>query len=84
MTKEVKVKICVGTYSYIMGGSDLIKIKDELPESLRGKVSFEGATEIKGCDENSGAKPPFAEVNGKIIEKANKQKIITAIEQELK
>jgi len=84
MTKEVIVKICVGTYSYIMGGSDLIKLKDELPENLKGKVTFKGTTEIKGCDENSGTKPPFAEVNGKVIEKANKQKIITAIEQALK
>lgn len=84
MTKEVKVKICVGTYSYIMGGSELISLKDELPEQLKDKVTFEGATELKGCNENSGAKPPFAEVNGKVIHKATKQKIISAIEQELK
>jgi len=83
MSKEIKVKICVGTYSYVMGGAELINLKDELPSDLEKKVSIEGAIELKGCDEQSNAKPPFAEVNGRIIEKATKEKLISEIYKEL-
>lgn len=83
MLKKVNVKIAVGTYSYIMGGSDLINLKDSLPVNLKDKVHFEGAIEIEGCDENAGSKPPYASVNNKVIEQANQEKIIKAIEQEL-
>lgn len=83
MAKEINVKICVGTYSYVMGGSELINLKDELPSEIEKKVSVEGAIELKGCDEKSGAKPPFAEINGKIMEQATKEKIIAAIYKEL-
>ncbi|MCG8411187.1 MAG: hypothetical protein MI739_07880 [Bacteroidales bacterium] len=84
MKDKVTVKICVGTYSYVMGGADLIKLKNELPVQLKNKVHFEGAVELEGCNEHSGKKPPFAQVNNKIIEQASKEKIITAIENELR
>jgi len=83
MTKEIKVKICVGTYSYVMGGAELVNLKDELPSDLEKWVSVEGAIELKGCDEKSEAKPPFAEINGRIIEKATKEKLISEIYKEL-
>jgi len=83
MKRIVKVKICVGTYSYVMGGADLLEIEKRLPGHLSGRVKVEGAIELPGVDENT-MNPPFVSVNGKIIPEATDQKVIQAIEKELK
>jgi NADH:ubiquinone oxidoreductase subunit E len=83
MKRTVKVKICVGTYSYVMGGAELLEIEKRLPGHLSGRVEVEGAIEMQGVDENT-MNPPFVSVNGKIIPEATDQKVIQAIEKELK
>jgi NADH:ubiquinone oxidoreductase subunit E len=77
--KKLNVKICVGTYCYVMGGSKLNNLKSQLPDDLKEEVYVE-ASVCLGCDKmTSDPKPPYAEVNGKLIEKANLEKIITAL-----
>ena len=83
MKKADKVNICVGTYSYVMGGADLVHIEKKLPGHLTGRVEVKGAIELPGVDENT-MNPPYASVNGKIITQATDQKVIQAIEKELK
>ena len=79
--KKLNVKICVGTYCYVMGGSKLNNLKSQLPDDLKEKVYVE-ASVCLGCDKmTSDPKPPYAEVNGKLIEKANLDKIIAAIRE---
>jgi NADH:ubiquinone oxidoreductase subunit E len=77
--KKLDVKICVGTYCYVMGGSKLNNLKSQLPDDLKDEVYVE-ASVCLGCDRiTTDPKPPYAEVNGKLIEKANLEKIIAAI-----
>jgi len=79
--KKLKVKICVGTYCYVMGGSKLNNLKSQLPDDLKEDVHVE-ASVCLGCDKmTSDPKPPYAEVNGKLIEKANLEKIISALRE---
>ncbi len=82
MKEQVNVKVCVSTYSYVMGGIELIKLESELPEHLSGKVKVSGAVELSGIDEKK-MKPPYASVNGRIISQADKGKVLRAIEKEL-
>ena len=82
MKKNVEVTICVGTYSYVMGGAELLDMEKRLPTHLAGQVTFSGATELEGIDENT-MNPPFVSVNGKIISEATDQKVIQAIEKEV-
>ncbi|MDP4292375.1 MAG: hypothetical protein Q8908_14955 [Bacteroidota bacterium] len=80
--KNLKVKICVGTYCYVMGGSNLNNLKSQLPDDLKEEVYVE-ASVCLGCDKiTSDPKPPYAEVNGKLIEKADLDKIISALRAE--
>jgi len=79
MKQTIIIKIGVGTYSYIMGGSELIDIEDHLPEEIKKYVSVEGAIYIDGCEKESGKTPPFASINGIIMENASKKKIINEI-----
>lgn len=80
--KKVDVKICVGTYSYVMGGSDLVNLESNLPEEWRKLVRVSGAISIPGCEEGK-MKPPFASVNGKVITEANLEKITREIAGQL-
>lgn len=77
--KKLSVKICVGTYCYVMGGSKLTNLKSQLPADLKDEVYVE-ASVCLGCDKmTSDPKPPYAEVNGKLIEKADIEKIISEL-----
>lgn len=78
----IEVKICVGTYSYIMGGADLMEIENSFPAEWKDKVKVTGAISISGCDETK-MQPPYASVNGKIIDSANASLILEAIEKEI-
>lgn len=82
MDNKIDVKICIGTYSYVMGGADLINIEKNFPDHFVNVVKVSGATEIQGIDEDK-MKPPFASVNKQIITEATESKILKAIENEL-
>lgn len=78
----VDVKICVGTYSYVMGGAELMNIEKSFPAEWNGKVKVSGAVSIDGCDEKT-MQPPYASVNGVIVAEASAEKIKKAIEKVL-
>ena len=50
MMEKVKVEICVGTYSYVMGGADLMNMEKDLPAELSDKVIFAGAIQFPGVN----------------------------------
>lgn len=83
MQEIISVKICVSTYSYVMGGASLMGIIQEIPDDLKNAVKVEGALSLPGGSEETGAKPPYAEVNGIFVEEATVEKIIQLIKQEL-
>jgi NADH:ubiquinone oxidoreductase subunit E len=79
----ISIKICRGTVCHVMGGSELPLLSEMLPANLLEKVTIEGTTCIGACNDKSNRKPPFVEVNGKIIEQASINKIVEAIKKEL-
>lgn len=83
MQETITVKICVSTYSYVMGGASLMGIMQEIPERLKNNIKVEGSLNLVGGNEDTGAKPPYAEVNGVFMEEATIEKIIQRIDEEL-
>ncbi len=82
MKEKIEVKICVGTYSYVMGGADLLNMDADWSDDWKDKVRISGAISLDGCDEKT-MKPPFASVNGKIITEASLEKVSRMIQKEL-
>ena len=82
MKNKVEVKICVGTYSYVMGGADLLDMDADWSDDWKEKVRISGSISLDGCDELT-MKPPFASVNGKIITEASVEKVSRMIQKEL-
>ncbi len=82
MMDSIEVKICVGTYSYVMGGADLIDIESTFPDEWKGRVKVIGVLDLPGV-EGSEVKPPYASVNGMLIAEATPAKVLAAIGQAL-
>jgi len=77
MTK-IAIRICVGTYSYIMGGAELMNLQNDLPDEWKDKVKVDAVVGFEGREE--GLQPPFVEINGHIMAEANQDKIIQYLE----
>jgi len=79
MDKKVHIRICVGTYSYIMGGAELMNLKEEIPEHFQDKLKIDAVVSLPNCDEKT-MKPPFVEINGELMCEANYEKILRKME----
>jgi NADH:ubiquinone oxidoreductase subunit E len=79
--KKNKVTICTGTACFVMGGSELLLLEEQLPDDLKGTVEIEGSTCIGACKKAEYGKTqsdhaPFVQINGEVMEQANILKII--------
>lgn len=77
MKTKVNIKIDVSTYSYIMGGQDLMQIERMLPEEIRESVNIQGALNLDEGQQD--AKPPYATVDGKFVSEATPEKITALV-----
>ncbi len=80
MSDKIHIRICVGTYSYIMGGAELMNLKEEIPEKYQELVKIDAAVSLPNCDEKT-MKPPFVEINGELICEASKETILLKIQE---
>lgn len=81
MEKKIKVKICVGTQCYVMGNHELKDLKNQLPADLKEKVYVEGSVCL-GCDNLTERKqPPYVEINGELIGKADFESIVSRLRE---
>jgi NADH:ubiquinone oxidoreductase subunit E len=81
MEKKIKVRICVGTHCYVMGNHELKDLKDQLPADLKDKVYVEGAVCL-GCDNmKEKPRPPYVEIDGQLIPKANLEKVVAQLKE---
>lgn len=84
MEKKIKIRICVGTQCYVMGNHELNELKSSLPDELRDKVYVEGAVCL-GCDTRKDKpQPPYVEIDGKLLDKADYERIEKTIRTILK
>ena len=79
--KKHKVTICTGTACFVMGGSELMLLEEQLPDDLKAVTDIEGSPCIGDCKRSEYGKTqsdhaPFVQINGQVIERANTQKII--------
>ena len=79
----LNIRVCVGTYCYIAGASDLIKIKDQLPEEIKDKVVFVGSACLGCDDEKEISKPPYAKVGDDLIKECTEDKLLDEIYSQL-
>lgn len=83
MSDKIHIRICVGTYSYIMGGAELMNLQEEIPEPYKELVKVDAAVSLPGCDEKTMS-PPYVEINGALMCEASKEKILQEIERIVK
>lgn len=79
--KKHMVTICTGTACFVMGGSELLLLEEQLPDDLKAITEIEGSPCMGNCKRLENSKPnsaqaPFVKVDGELIEQANTQKII--------
>jgi len=79
--KKHKVIICTGTACFVMGGSELLLLEEQLPDDLKAVTEIEGSPCIGICKRSEYGKTqsghaPFVQINGEVMEQANAQKII--------
>jgi len=82
MASPVKVEICMGTTCHIFGASDLHRIEELLPESLKGSVDISGSPCLDACKNGNYGKAPFVKVNGKLHSKVDVHSLLEAILKE--
>jgi len=79
--KKHTVTICTGTACFVMGGSELLLLEEQLPDDLKAITDIEGSPCIGACKrpeygKNRSDSAPFVQIDGKLIEQASAQKII--------
>jgi NADH:ubiquinone oxidoreductase subunit E len=75
------VTICTGTACFVMGGSELLLLEEQLPDDLKNITEIEGSPCIAVCKQaeygkNQSDHAPFVLINGEVMEQATTVKII--------
>jgi NADH:ubiquinone oxidoreductase subunit E len=76
-----KVTICTGTACFVMGGSELLLLEEQLPDDLKDITEIEGSPCISVCKQTEYGKTqsdhaPFVMINNEVMEQATVGKII--------
>lgn len=80
--EKIKLKLCVGTMCYVMGGAQLMEIEDMLSPEEKECIEITLSPCLQQC--NGKENPPFAELDGKIISGASKQTLLRIIKEEIR
>ncbi|GHU03269.1 hypothetical protein FACS1894147_06900 [Spirochaetia bacterium] len=83
--KKHKVTICTGTACFVMGGSELLLLGEQLTGQLKASTEIEGAPCLGICKQAEHGKAqadyaPFVQIDGVVMEQASAQKIIEYLE----
>jgi len=75
---HMNIKVCIGTSCYLKGSYDIFKAVDKKikEDKLESRVSLEATFCLENCNGS-----PCVEVNGKIVDKASKEKICRLIDE---
>jgi NADH:ubiquinone oxidoreductase subunit E len=76
-----KITICTGTTCFVMGGSELLLLEEELPDDLKEITEIEGSPCIGFCKraeagQTHSGRAPFVMINGEVMEECSSVKII--------
>lgn len=76
-----KLKICMGTMCYVMGGAELKAAVDSLPPEQRERIDLSYSPCLGTC--NDGGEPPYVQINGRTIARVSKASLIQILKEEL-
>ena len=80
---KVKVVICTGTACFVMGGSELLMLEEQLPAHLAGQVDISGCSCMEFCKDETSGKAPFVQIDDRVMSQATVEKVIDAIEKRI-
>jgi NADH:ubiquinone oxidoreductase subunit E len=81
MQNKIKIVICTGTACFVMGGSELLLLEENLPEHIKAHVDISGTTCIDNCKNDQNGKSPFVEINGVVMSEATIPKVIDYVKE---
>ena len=79
--KKHKVDICTGTTCFVMGGSELLLLEEQLPDDLKEVTKINGSPCIGICKHADYGKAqadhaPFVQIDGEVVDEASIQKVV--------
>lgn len=82
---KVNVKVCLGTTCFVMGSSNLQELIELVPKKYGDDVDVAGSPCLGLCSIDwEFSKAPYVKVNDEVIKEATVEKVIAAIDRELK
>lgn len=83
MKEKIQITICTGTACFVMGGSELVMLEENLPDNLSKLVEVAGSTCLDFCKEESCGKAPFVKIDDYVMSQATIPKILSYLENKL-
>ncbi|MBP3846140.1 NAD(P)H-dependent oxidoreductase subunit E [bacterium] len=82
---KVNVKVCLGTTCFVMGSSNLQELIELVPKKYGEDVDVSGSPCLGLCSIDwEFSKAPYVKVNDEVIKEATVEKVLAAIDRELK
>jgi NADH:ubiquinone oxidoreductase subunit E len=82
---KVNVKVCLGTTCFVMGSSNLQELIELVPKKYGDDVEVAGSPCLVLCSIDwEFSKAPYVKVNNEVIKEATVEKVLAAIDKELK
>ena len=82
---KVNVKVCLGTTCFVMGSSNLQELIELVPKKYGDDVDVAGSPCLGLCSIDwEFSKAPYVKVNNEVIKEATVEKVLAAIDRELK
>ncbi len=78
--RTVTVTVCTGTACYILGGSELLTVKEKLPKRYSKYIILQGSSCMNRCGERSEKnRPPYVSVDGEIYGGVDMERLVELI-----
>lgn len=82
--KKINVVICTGTTCYVMGGSDLLSLKELFDKEYPGKIEIQGCGCLGSCKGDEYCRAPFVKVNETLLSEATVASVVDEVKRQLK
>ncbi len=79
--KKMELKLCAGTMCYVMGGAQLMEIKDLLSAEELERIDISYTPCLQQCQKEE--KPPFAQLDGEILQGISIETLLRIIKEKL-
>ncbi len=79
--EKIKLKICMGTMCYIMGGAELKDFVENLSQEILQYLEISFSPCLGFCNEKQT--PPFIELNGRVVAGVSKFNLRQILKEEI-